>query len=275
MVASEVFEPGKPLTTEKAVGKGGYDPDFFNQLMLIEDRHFWFRARNRLIFGIANKISSSIKPCDWVLEIGCGTGNVLRVLEKAFPDSKLVGLELWREGLQHSRTRSSALLVAADISQSPLGKKFDVIGMFDVLEHVAKDQGALRSIYSSLRPGGTLLLTVPAHQSLWSYFDEAACHCRRYSAAGLREELEDAGFEVRFLSQFMATLFPIVWAFRKLNGIRGSARSTQKLSDEEFRIVPIVNPVLAFLLHLEAIWVSRGHSLPIGTSLVVIAQKMA
>ena len=275
MVATESLAHEKMPTTENAAGSGGYDPDFFSRLAQVEDRHFWFRARNRLIFGLADKISCSLKPCDRVLEIGCGTGNVLRVLEEAFPNSKLVGLELWREGLLHARSRSRALLVEADISQSPLGKQFDVIGMFDVLEHVPKDQEALQSVYSSLRPGGKLLLTVPAHQSLWSYFDEAACHCRRYSANGLRKELEDAGFEVQFLSQFMATLFPMVWLYRKLNKVRGSAKSAQKLSSEELRIVPAVNGVLEFLLHLEAIWISRGHSLPIGTSLVAIAQKMA
>jgi SAM-dependent methyltransferase len=275
MVATEALEHGKTPTTGKAAGSGGYDPDFFSRLAQVEDRHFWFRSRNHLIFEIARKVSSSLKPCDLVLEIGCGTGNVLRALEKAFPESKLVGLELWREGLQHARSRSRALLVEADINQSPLGKQFDVIGMFDVLEHVANDEDILQSVYSSLRLGGMLLLTVPAHQSLWSYFDEAACHCRRYSADGLRRNLEDAGFEVRFLTQFMASLFPIVWVYRKLNGVRGAAKSAQKLSDEELRIVPVFNRVLEFLLHLETIWISRGHSLPIGTSLVAVARKMA
>jgi len=147
--------------------------------------------------------------------------------------------------------------------------------MFDVLEHIAEDQETLRLVHNTLRLGGKLLLTVPAHQSLWSYFDEAACHCRRYSADGLRQKLEDAGFEVEFLTQFMACLFPIVWAYRKLNGLRGNNKSAQKRTSEEFRLVPVVNRVLAGLLHVEANWVCRGHSLPVGTSLVVVARKVA
>lgn len=261
--------------SELTFSPGGYDPAFFNQLARIEDQHFWFRARNHLILGLARGISSSLKPCDLVLEVGCGTGNVLRVLETACPNSRLVGLELWFEGLRHARRRSGASLVQADIRNSPFGKQFDLVGMFDVLEHLAEDQETLRLVHNSLRPGGKLLLTVPAHQSLWSYFDEAAHHCRRYSANGIRRKLENEGFEVEFLSQFMACIFPIVWAYRKLAGLRRKTDSTKQLASEEFRLVPVVNQILTGLLHLEAKWICRGHSLPVGTSLVVVARKAA
>jgi SAM-dependent methyltransferase len=255
--------------------RGGYDPAFFDQLARIEDQHFWFCARNRLILGLARGISSSLKPCDLVLEVGCGTGNVLRVLETACPNSRLVGLELWFDGLRHARGRSGAFLVQADIRNSPFGKQFDLVGMFDVLEHLAEDQETLRSVHNALRPGGKLLLTVPAHQSLWSYFDEAARHCRRYAADGIRRKLEGAGFEVEFLTHCMACIFPIVWAYRKLSGLRGNTNSTRQLASEEFRLVPVVNRILTGLLHLEANWICRGHSLPVGTSLVVVARKVA
>ena len=273
IVPDEALEHRGLPDPQRVAHGGGYDPYFFDRLAQVEDRHFWFRARNQLVLGLARRISSSSNPCDLVLEIGCGTGNVLRVLERAFPNSKLVGLELWRDGLRHARTRSGALLVEADIRHSPFGKQFDLVGMFDVLEHIAENKETLRLVHSTLRPRGKLLLTVPAHQSLWSYFDEAAFHCRRYSADGLRRKLEGAGFEVEFLTQFMACLFPIVWSYRKLNGLRGNTRSAQKRSSEEFRIVPGVNRVLGGLLNLEAKWVCGGHSLPIGTSLVAIARK--
>jgi SAM-dependent methyltransferase len=262
------------LTPHGATG-GGYDPSFFDRLAQVEDRHFWFRARNELIFRLAHRASLGLGPCKFVLEIGCGTGNVLRILEAAFPDSKVVGLELWREGLKHARTRCHADLVEGDIRKSPFGKPFDVVGMFDVLEHIAEDREALELVHRTLRPGGKLMLTVPAHQSLWSYFDEAACHCRRYSAHDLRQKLGDAGFEVEYFSQFMACLFPIVWAYRKLNGVRRDSKSAQERSDEEFRLIPVVNSVMHRLLRAEAGWLSRGHSLPIGTSLVAVARKVA
>jgi SAM-dependent methyltransferase len=274
-VSTEGLESESIPVSGDSEHRGGYDPFFFDRLARIEDRHFWFRARNELIQGLAARISSSLKPCDMVLEIGCGTGNVLRVLEKAFPKCRLVGLELWLDGLRHARSRSGACLVQADIRNSPFGKQFDLVGMFDVLEHIAEDRETLTLVHHALRPGGKLLLTVPAHQWLWSYFDEAAHHCRRYSADGIRRKLEEAGFEVEVLTQFMACLLPLVWAYRKLAALRKNASSAQQKASDEFRLVPAVNGILAGLLRLEAKWICRGHVLPIGTSLVVVARKAA
>lgn len=263
------------LSVEDGSEAGGYDPTFFDQLARIEDQHFWFRARNYLILSLTRRISSLLNPCKLVLEVGCGTGNVLRALEAGCPNCNLIGLELWFEGLNHARGRSHASLIQADIRHLPFGKQFDLVGMFDVLEHINEDRETLKAVHSALRPGGKVLLTVPAHQALWSYFDEAARHCRRYSADGIRRKLEDSGFEVEFLTQFMASIFPVVWAYRKLNLGRNAVQSAHDRARDEFRLVPIVNGLLTGLLHLEAKWVGRGHSLPIGTSLVVVARKIA
>lgn len=254
---------------------GGYDPSFFDQLALVEDRHFWFRARNRLIFELAKKISSGLKPGYLVLELGCGTGNVLRVLQNACSEGMVVGLELWFDGLRHARRRSTAFVIQGDVRNCPFGRQFDLIGMFDVLEHVQEERETLVSLASLLTPGGRLLLTVPAHKFLWSYFDEAAHHCRRYSSNEIRKKLNEAGFEVEYQSQFMTCIFPLVWIFRKISGLQQKlySRDATILASEEFRLVPIVNNILTVLLNLEARWLARGHSLPIGTSLVVIARR--
>ena len=105
----------------------------------------------------------------------------------------------------------------------PFGKQFDLVGMFDVLEHIPQERETLAALWNYLAPGGRLLLTVPAHPVLWSYFDEAAQHCRRYSVQDLREKLVEAGFQVEFLSQFMACIFPMVWIYRKMRGLRRSS----------------------------------------------------
>lgn len=264
-----------PGPSELTFGTGGYDPAFFDQLARIEDRHFWFRARNELIFELSRRILLSLKPCDRVLEVGCGTGNVLRVLERACPNSTVVGMELWLEGLRYARSRSGAALVQGDIRNLPFGRRFDLVGMFDVLEHISEDQETLRLVHESLRPGGKLLLTVPAHQFLWSYFDDAAGHCRRYSSEGIRRKLEKAGFEVEFLTEFMACIFPLVWGYRKLSGLGKKPNSIRQLASEEFRLLPVVNGLLVGMLSLEAKWVSRGRALPIGTSLLAVARKAA
>ena len=255
--------------------RGGYDPVFFEQLARIEDEHFWFRARNHLIFNLASKIVSHLPPGYLVLEVGCGTGNVLRVLRKACPHGLVLGLELWFDGLRYAQKRSAGLLVQGDVREFPFSQPFSLIGMFDVLEHVQEERETLASVWRNLVPGGKLLLTVPAHQFLWSYFDEAAHHCRRYSPRELRQRLTEAGFEVEFTSQFMAAIFPIVYMIRKLRGLRGRADSAtmHAQTTDEFKLVPLLNPLLTAILTLEARWVARGHRLPFGTSLVAIARK--
>jgi SAM-dependent methyltransferase len=256
---------------------GGYDPSFFEQIAHAEDRHFWFRGRDRLIFRLCGKISSQLKPGALVLEVGCGTGNILRVLRRAFPDGLVVGLELWFAGLRFAQKRSPGLLVQGDVRNCPFGKQFDLIGMFDVLEHIPEERETLLSLRELLAPGGFLVLTVPAHQYLWSYFDEAAQHCRRYAAKEIQEKLVHAGFQVDFISQSMACIFPLVWAFRKLRELRrqGNPGTAKTLTSEEFRLVPVVNTVLTACLNLEAWWLSRGHHLPMGTSLVVVCRRSA
>ena len=255
--------------------QGGYDPAFFEQLARIEDRHFWFRARNRLIFTLTRKIVSELKTGYLVLEVGCGTGSVLRALCKACPDGLVVGLERWFDGLRYAQRRSAGLLVQGDVRDYPFNKPFDLIGMFDVLEHVQEERQTLGSLWKSLAPGGWLLLTVPAHQFLWSYFDEAARHCRRYSVEDIRSKLTEVGFHVDFVSQFMACIFPAVWFVRKMRGRVAQAGSgtNRAWTSDEFRLVPIVNPILTALLTLETVWLARGHRLPFGTSLLVVARK--
>ena len=261
----------------ECISQGGYDPTFFEQLAQVEDRHFWFRARNRLISSLVRKLTSRLRPGYLVLEVGCGTGNVLRALRQACPDGKVVGLELWFDGLRFAQQRSAGPLVQGDVRHCPFGKPFDLIGMFDVLEHIPQELETLTALRQALAPEGRLILTVPAHQYLWSYFDEAAHHCRRYSSQDIRERLTEAGFEVEFLSQFMAFIFPLVWLVRKIRG-RGKesgSEAARNLTSREFRVVPVLNELLTGLLNLEASWLSRGHHLHIGTSLIAVARRAA
>ena len=184
-------------------------------------------------------------------------------------------MELWFEGLRFAQKRTSALLVQAEVRQCPLTKTFHLVGLFDVLEHLPDENEALLAIRQLLALDGKLILTVPAHQALWSYFDEAAMHCRRYSPRQVCDRLKEAGFEVEFVSQFMAFIFPLVWLVRRIAPAgqrRRDPQSAREMAAAEFRIVPLVNGVLNWVLGIEARWVGRGHRLPIGTSLVVVAR---
>jgi 2-polyprenyl-3-methyl-5-hydroxy-6-metoxy-1,4-benzoquinol methylase len=200
---------------------GGYDLVHFAKLDAVEDRHFWFRARGRAIDSVVRQIAAPLAPGYRVLELGCGNGTVLRILQNACPTAKVIGMDLFLEGLRFAKNRSNCLLIQGDMRKHPFGEtKFDLIGCFDVLEHLRDDVEVLRGIHALLAPGGALFLTVPAHMSLWSSFDEVSGHCRRYSAAELRQKLVGTGFRMEYLSQFMVSILPLMSTSRRLSHLR-------------------------------------------------------
>lgn len=257
-----------------------YDPAYFAPLFAIEDRHFWFRTRNTIIAALADQLTTALPSGYRVLEVGCGTGNVLRALKQTCRRGIVIGMDLFAEGLHYAQQRSDAQLLQGDMRAPPFAAQFEVIGLFDVLEHLPDDRQVLTDLHKMLAPGGALLLTVPAHMSLWSYFDEASHHVRRYAVTELEDKLIATGYEIKFISQYMATLFPIVWLWRRVAAcLDHRPPSTPFRADElaynELRILPIVNGWMALVLQLEAIILNRRRPLPFGTSLIAVARKVA
>ena len=163
-----MIDPTKP---------SGYDAKHFERLVEVEDRHFWFASRNRMLAAVLAHVTVSDKAR--VLEIGTGTGNTFRLLERAFPRATLVGVDLFEEGLAAARLRTRGHLVRAKIEQLPFQREFELVGAFDVLEHVEDDRAALTHIRGLLAPAGYLVLTVPACARLWSRFDSDSHHFRK------------------------------------------------------------------------------------------------
>jgi SAM-dependent methyltransferase len=247
-----------------------YDPSYFPKLAAIEDRHFWFRARNRAIGALVAELARGLPPEYRVLEAGCGTGNALRVLEQVCPRGSVIGMDLFPEGLRFARRRVRCPLVAGDMARPPFRTRFELIGLFDVLEHHPDDAAVLAHIRSLLAPGGKLVLTVPAHPSLWSYFDEESRHCRRYEERELRDKLAAAGFQVDYLTPYMAATFPLMWAGRRLASFL-DRRPRGQLAARELRVTPGINGLLALLLAPETRWIARRKRLPMGSSLLAVA----
>lgn len=252
---------------------GGYDPSFFADLCAVEDRHFWFRGRNRMISRVLAQLASGLGRGYRVLEVGCGDGNVLRHLPDACPGGLLIGMDYFAEGLRIARGRASCALVQGDLATPPFAAGFHIAGVFDVLEHLPDDVAAMRHLWRLLEPGGRLVVTVPAHPSLWSDFDVASGHCRRYRHDELQDKLEEAGFRVERLTYCMSSIYPLV----RLSRAIARRPEKERVGDavrRELRIVPLLNGILAFLLAREGEWVGRGRSLPVGTSLLTVAQKV-
>ena len=263
--------------SSRSVVGSSYDCMCFRLLFASEDRHFWFRARNLVIATLVRQITAGLVSDYRVLEVGCGTGNVLRALERTCPYGTVVGMDLFAEGLHYAHRRTSCSLVQGDVRVPPFGTRFDLIGLFDVLEHMSDDTQVLHDLNSILAPNGALLLTVPAHKSLWSYFDEECHHYRRYELNEIYRKLIVAGYRVEYLTQFMASIFPLVWLRRRLTMLvhRYLARNRVRIHDfaVELYVPPVINELLALLLFQEARLIARRRQLPIGTSLLAIARK--
>jgi SAM-dependent methyltransferase len=243
-------------------GPVGYDPAHFARLAAVERRHFWFRARNRALLTVLAPLGRALPAPARVLEIGCGTGNTLRVLEQACPTATIVGMDAFAEGLRYARTAATrARLVQARVEAPPFRTRFHLIGLFDVLEHIEHDLEALRLIRRLLEPGGHLALTVPAGPHLWSSFDEAAHHWRRYDRRTLLARMDAAGFDVGVVTPFMAATYPAVWVSRRL------ARRV----DDELDVPPWLNALLDASLRPERWLLRAGLRLPFGTSLLAVA----
>jgi SAM-dependent methyltransferase len=257
---------------------GSYDPDSFAPLFGVEDRHFWFRARNEVIAALASQIATSLTTGYRVLEGRCGTGNVLRVLEHTCLGGMVVGMELFPEGLHYASRRTTCSLVQGDVNALPFAGPFDLVCLFDVLEHLRQDVQVLSNLRKVLSQNGVLFLTVPAHPSLWSYFDEASHHYRRYVRGELEEKLAGTGYRVEYITYYMASIFPVVWLGRRLRSLRRRNAATEvdgarALACGELRVIPVVNEILGFVSSLEVRLIARRWQLPMGTSLLALARK--
>ncbi|HXC17167.1 MAG TPA: class I SAM-dependent methyltransferase, partial [Holophagaceae bacterium] len=148
------------------------------ELHQLEDGHFWFEGRNRLILWAIRRYFPDAAR---LLEIGCGTGFVLRGIRDALPSAEVSGSEIFTSGLSYASHRAGgAALFQMDARRIPFRNHFDLIGAFDVIEHIEDDEAVLSEMLRALRPGGGVLLTVPQHRWLWSPVDVFAGHARRY-----------------------------------------------------------------------------------------------
>jgi SAM-dependent methyltransferase len=248
----------------------GSDAEYaYDSLFAAESRHFWFRARNSLILWALGRYFPGA-VC--FLEIGCGTGFVLSGVREAFPELALSASDVRAEGLVHAASRLPGVsLFQMDARRIPFEAEFDVVGAFDVLEHIAEDESVLTAMARATKPDGGILLTVPQHRLLWSVVDDFSRHKRRYTRLELTEKVRRAGFEVVRVTSFCALLLPFL--------ILARLRQPRNLPDfdpmGEFRIGRALNASLEAVLHLERLLVRRGLSFPVGGSLLLVARKRA
>ncbi len=250
-----------------------YPSEGFDVTVEGEERSFWCRSRNRLLVHLLRRFAPRDRPVK-LLEIGCGTGNVLSALRQ-LPNFELTGSEIYLNGLKHAQRRlPDVRFVQLDATNMPFRDEFDVIGAFDVLEHIEDDVRVAEHAYAALRPGGLFVVTVPQYPWMWSDLDEIVKHQRRYTRGQLVGRLTGAGFEILRCTSFVSTLFPAMAAVRLLSSRQPAAeRDTRQAFDNQVRLSGPTNAFCDAAMRVDEALIALGASLPFGGSLAVVARR--
>lgn len=266
------FEPERieghlAFAPDLAKGNDGYDPDYFAEMEGGLENSFWFRARKNLFIWATRKYFRGVGK---YLEIGCASGLMLSFMKQGCPGLDLYGSEIFTEALNYIPAKiPDATVFQADARTMPFEDEFDVIGAFDVIEHIDEDQKVLDEMCRATVPGGGVLISVPHHPFLWSQRDEYVRHKRRYTKKVLLERVKTAGFDVVRSTGFVSIPFPAMVVESLLN--RKPKKDYNPLKG--LRTTGFLNGVLSGILWFERQLIKAGVSFPFGGSLLVVARK--
>ena len=242
---------------------------FYEEYFRIEDRHWWFVGRRRIVLTVLDdSLDSGGAAQRRILDLGCGTGTMLSYLRQ-FGDAE--GVDADERAVAFCRARGEDRVRRLESERLPFADaSVDLITALDVLEHIEDDRATLREIRRVLRPGGTLLATVPAYRWMWGAQDEISHHFRRYDIADLRRKIPEAGLDLRRITHFNSILFlpiALIRLARRLRPARGELRSDFELTQEG-----ATNRLLGRAFSSEARWLRR-RSLPFGVSILILAGR--
>ena len=261
---------------ELAEDHGDYPSEGFDVTAEVEERSFWCRTRNRVLTQVFERFTDRTRPLD-VLEIGCGIGGVLGALRK-IPNLRLTGSEVYIQGLRYARGKMPDVdFIQLDATRIPFRDTFDVVGAFDVIEHIDDDTLVVKQVRESLRPDGVFVVTVPQYQWMWSILDELVHHKRRYRRQDLHRLLRANGFEIVYTTSFVTTLFPLMMAKRLLDRVGGAKAPAPQDTAAEFSdrvsLPGPLNTAFDWIMRVDEILLRLGFTLPFGGSLLVVARR--
>jgi SAM-dependent methyltransferase len=242
------------------------DPRAYEVVHELEESHWFFAARRNILRRLLDDfVAGADRPR--ILDVGCGTGVTMGFLE-GWGD--VTGIDASPKAVEFCREEGRERLCLADGESLPfLDGCFDLVTALDLLEHLEHEEKGLAEARRVLRPGGGILLVVPAFGFLWSDFDRFSGHYRRYSGQELKQVIEKSGFEINRLSYFNTLLFPLVWGVRAVKNWAGRwATLPSDLEMPDRRL----NGLLTRVFSLESGLIA-ARDLPFGVSLVCTARK--
>ncbi len=240
------------------------DKDIYIRMARQEKDHWWFTARRYILKKAISRYSPEGDALD-ILEAGCGTGGNLQLLN-AF--GNVCGFELDEAACAMAARTGVKVLQGKLPDDVPFENgSFDIIALFDVLEHVEEDRESMLRLFKLLKPGGRLFITVPALPFLWSRHDIRHHHFRRYTKSTLKGVIEEGGFRIVRLSHYNFLLSPIVVGTRLYRKLANNQHS-----DDEKMPPAWLNHILFKIFSSEGSLLMT-MDLPIGVSLIAIAER--
>jgi len=243
----------------------------YQKLKELEETYWWHIGRRAIIKVVLKKyfdeLSRQKKDLPLLLDLGCGTGGNAALLKEF---GEIIGADSSPTALKIAQKADFSKLIAIhNEARLPFeNNTFDCVTLLDVLEHIENDDDAISECRRVLKPGGSLILTVPAYQWLFSGHDEALNHKRRYLMKNLTKQISGAGFRIYFKSYAITFLFPIMALYRFIERI---FKRKQKASYVMFP--KLINNFFVVLLKIEALAFKIGASFPFGTSIIIYAKK--
>jgi SAM-dependent methyltransferase len=235
----------------------------YDRMAAHDSTHWWYRARRDILSDYLTRYGNLPKDAR-ILEIGCGTGHNLPMLA-SFGAVDAIEIDPAARAIASER-------LGRPVGDAPLPElpgvargSYDLVAVLDVVEHIEDDVAALKGMASLLKPGGKILIAVPAHQWLWSAHDVVNHHHRRYSKASLATAIAAAGLTPRKLTYFNSLLFPLAAAARIAGRLTG-----RDDSDDSPPAKPL-NAVFETIFRLERHAVGRVPLTP-GVSIVTLAE---
>jgi SAM-dependent methyltransferase len=233
----------------------------YDRMAELDATHWWYRARRDVLARLIER-SIALPPDPRILEVGCGTGHNLPMLQR-FGRVDATEIDGFARVIASKRLGHAVVDAALPALPGVPERSYDLVAILDVLEHVEEDRAALVSMARKLKPGGRILLTVPAHPWMWSAHDEVNHHKRRYTKRSFRAAVADAGLKLDMLTYFNSLLFPIAAAARLAGRMTGN-----KDSDDSMPPAPL-NRLLERIFRAEAYAIGR-LPFPPGVSLAAI-----
>ena len=237
----------------------------YREMAELDQRHWWYRARREVLADLIRRDAMPAANAH-ILEIGCGTGHNLEMLAQF---GKVDALELDDEARAVAEERLGRKVMSTPLPElaGVRDHYYDLIGAFDVIEHIDDDDAAVAAIAAKLKPGGKFVMTVPAHAWMWSAHDVVNHHKRRYSKAGLKGLIERSPLKLDRLGYFNSLLFPLAVAERLSSKMRGKDNADVRL------------PAASVNTTLERIFAAERHlvgrlPLPPGLSLFAVASAI-